>query len=165
MTLRYAAYGSNLHPGRLKLRIPAARLLGTDLHPDYSLRFHKLSHDASGKCGIFEGSSGVHFAVYEMSARDQARLDEIEGAGRGYDRVAIELPRFGRCFTYLPSPDHVDAGLTPYAWYREFVLLGCLFHGFPDDYCAAVRKTDTIPDPDATRRSANETIVSWLQAG
>ncbi len=165
MTVRYAAYGSNLHPRRLQLRIPCAQLSGTDFHPDYSLRFHKLSRDASGKCGIFAGSSGVHFAVYEISASGRAKLDDIEGVGLGYERATIELPRFGECYTYLPSNDHVDAGLRPYAWYHEFVLLGCEFHGFPGDYCDAVRKTGTIPDPDASRRLANEAILSQLGAG
>ncbi len=162
MTLRYAAYGSNLHPRRLGLRIPSARLLGTDFHAGYSLRFHKLSRDGSGKCGIFEGSSGVHFAAYEMRLEDQARLDDIEGVGKGYDRGTIALPSFGTCFTYFPSADHVDPELKPYHWYREMVVQGCLAHGFPGAYCDAIRETATIVDPDESRRASNEAILSQL---
>ncbi len=163
MTLRYAAYGSNLHPRRLNLRIPAARLLGTDFHPDFSMRFHKRSRDASGKCGIFAGSSGVHFAVYAMSEDDADTLDQIEGVGAGYERSTIVLQGFGKCFTYLPSPGHVDAGLKPYEWYHEMVLLGCAAHGFPEDYCDAVRAAKTIPDPDPSRRTTNGVILSQLR--
>jgi len=165
VTLRYAAYGSNLHPLRLELRIPSARLLGTDYHAGYSLRFHKLSRDASGKCGIFESSSGVHFAVFEMSADDQAALDRIEGVGAGYERVTISLPTFGDCFTYLPSPSHVDQNLKPYDWYREMVLLGCAAHVFPADYCDDIRAIDSIADPDKDRRRLNEAVIDRLRSG
>ncbi len=165
MTLRYAAYGSNLHPRRLGLRIPSARLLGTDFHPDYSLRFHKRSRDGSGKCGIFQGSSGVHFAVYEVGLEDQARLDDIEGVGKGYDRGTIALPGFGHCFTYFPSDDHVDPELQPYDWYREMVVQGCLAHGFPGKYREAIRETGAIPDLDESRRVSNESILSQLRSG
>lgn len=165
MTVRYAAYGSNLHPLRLQLRIPSARLLGTDYHPGYSLHFHKLSRDASGKCGIFEGSTGVHFAVYEMSTDDQAMLDGIEGVGAGYERAAIILPEFGRCFTYLPSRDHVDPVLKPYDWYHEMVLLGCAVHGFPAEYYDTIQTIDSIADPDEERRRSNADIIDRLRSG
>ena len=163
MTRRYAAYGSNLHPVRLKLRTPSARLLGTSFHPDYSLRFHKQSLDGSAKCGIFEGSTGVHFAVYELTENDKKTLDAIEGVGKGYDLVHIDIPGFGECFTYLPSKTHVRPDLVPYDWYRDIVLLGCELHGFPDDYCNTIRNVATTTDPNDERRRLNGDTVSLLQ--
>ncbi len=163
MTQRYAAYGSNLHPLRLELRTPSAKLLGTDFHPGYSLRFHKLSRDASGKCGIFEGSTGVWFAVYELKRDDRRKLDAIEGVGAGYEIGVISLPEFGDCFTYIPSEDHVSAELRPYDWYREIVLQGCRYHGFPADYCKRIAATNIVDDPDAERRHNNAEILNRLR--
>lgn len=163
MTRRYASYGSNLHPVRLQQRVPSARLLGTSYHPDYSLRFHKLSRDGSAKCGIFEGSTGVHFAVFELTENDKIALDAIEGVGKGYDLALIELPGFGECFTYLPADTHVRPDLAPYDWYREIVLLGCELHGFPDDYCAAIRDVATTKDPDDERQRINSDTVAALR--
>lgn len=162
MTLRYAAYGSNLHPARLQLRTPSARLLGTSLHNNYSMRFHKRSVDGSGKCGLFRGSTGVHFAVYEMSVDDKLALDDIEGTGSGYEQIEIELDGFGECFTYSPSLSHVDSDLVPYDWYRELVVLGCREHGFPQDYVNSISRTGAVTDPDEQRAALNWRLAESL---
>ncbi len=161
--MRYAAYGSNLHPLRLQQRTPSARLLGTAYSPDYSLRFQKWSLDGSGKCGIFKGSTGVHFAVYDFSDEDKAVLDEIEGVGRGYEVETIELPEFGECITYVPARTHVRHELAPYDWYHEIVILGCETHGFPHEYTERLRGEATTEDPDADRREANWQLIDILK--
>lgn len=162
--MKYAAYGSNLHPLRLQARTPSAKLLGTGFHPDYSLRFEKWSLDGSGKCGIFAGSTGVHFAVYELDPAEKPILDEIEGVGFGYEVTTIELPGFGECFTYVPAGTHVRNELEPYDWYREIVLLGCETHGFPDQYAETIRRQSTMRDPDDERRNLNTRLVERLRA-
>ena len=48
MRLLYAAYGSNLHPGRLQKRVDSARLEGTAFVADLSLTFDKRGVDGSG---------------------------------------------------------------------------------------------------------------------
>jgi len=161
--VRYAAYGSNLHPLRLQQRTPSARLLGTSYHPDYSLRFEKWSLDGSGKCGIFEGSSGVHFAVYELDPGEKPILDRVEGVGLGYEVKTLELPDYGECFTYVPASSHVRNELEPYSWYHEIVLLGCEAHGFPDDYVSRLRRQPTTRDPDANRRKLNQQLIELLK--
>ena len=123
--IRYAAYGSNLHPIRLTDRIPSTRLLGTSFVPGWSLKFHKRSKDGSGKCNILQPGDGVHIAVYEMRKAEKQELDEIEGLGKGYEDASIVVPEFGRCSTYLGSASHVCNDLAPFDWYKEMVLLGC----------------------------------------
>ena len=97
--MRYAAYGSNLHPFRIKERVPSARLLGPAFHAGLGLRFRKLGVDQSAKCTIDLSGSGVHFAVYEMSIADKCVLDRIEGVGRGHVVGTVNLQRFGECAT------------------------------------------------------------------
>ncbi len=47
--LLYFACGSNLHPLRLSLRVPAARFQGALALTGYQLRFNKRGRDGSGK--------------------------------------------------------------------------------------------------------------------
>ena len=149
--IRYAAYGSNLHPVRLAERIPAARLLGTGYVRGWSLHFHKRSEDGSGKCNITTPGDGVYVAIYEMHESDKRKLDEIEGVGTGYRDATIHIPEFGHCHTYLGSSSYLCNDLAPYDWYKEMVLLGCRKLVFPDSYTSLVDAVSASRDPDETR--------------
>lgn len=162
-TLRYAAYGSNLHPLRLRLRVPSARLLGAGHLAANGLHFHKRSADGSAKCGILEPGDGVHVAVYEMRARDKPVLDAIEGLGAGYDQLDVDVAGFGLCFSYAAMASHISDCLKPYDWYREMVLIGCRRHGFPQGYIAEIGRISVDRDPDAERSRKNWEIVELLR--
>ena len=161
--LPYAAYGSNLHPLRLQARTSSARLVGTGYLPDWSLHFHKRSLDASAKCSIQQGSSGVYVAVYRMSEADKLVLDEIEGVGKGYVDAEVVVPGIGVCSTYLAADTHVDEDLRPYDWYRELVLLGCRHLALPRDYVRRIAATAALPDPDPDRRLERWKLVETLR--
>ncbi len=161
--VRYAAYGSNLHPLRLGARTPSAKLEGTAYLPDWSLRFHKLSIDASGKCSISKGSSGIYVAVYRLSAADKRELDKIEGVGDGYVDAVISVPQYGDCATYVAAESRVDEKLQPYDWYRELVLLGCKALDLPTDYVRRIESVSTMPDPDSDRRRDRWSTVRMLR--
>lgn len=163
--MRYAAYGSNLHPIRLGDRLPSARLLGTGHRQDWSLRFHKRSVDASGKCSIVPGTDGVHFAIFDISDDDKLKLDRIEGVGSGYMATSLNIPPFGDCATYISETPYVDEALRPYDWYREFVLAGANFHGFPDDYVARIAAVRAIPDPDTERSASQWALAKTIRVG
>ena len=162
-TVLYAAYGSNLHPQRLRARTSSAQLLDTAYLSDWSLRFHKRSVDQSGKCSIEMGSSGVHVAVYAMSAADKALLDSIEGVGKGYAAATIDVPGVGHCATYIAAESHVDDALAPYDWYRELVLLGCRHLALPDDYTGRIGRVAVRTDPEPQRRARNWQLVEMLR--
>jgi len=156
----YLAYGSNLHPARLQVRAPAARLLGKTVLTGYELHFHKRSViDDSGKCSISRADKSVHAAVYELSDRDKALLDEVEGFGIGYRYEVLEIAEFGECFTYVATDTHVDDSLRPYSWYKELVLIGCEALQFPKSYIAAVAMVETLEDPDRQRHTEHMRIV------
>ena len=91
-TSLYAAYGSNLHPRRLRERIRSAKLRGTSFLHKYTLQFHKRGQDRSAKCGFSDCGQGMHVAVYEVDNVDRKTLDAIEGVGKGYDVDEISVP-------------------------------------------------------------------------
>lgn len=157
MSFKYAAYGSNLHPHRLRERTGKARLLGTAPVDGLALRFHKRgSVDGSGKCNIVEArESRVYVAVFELTQAGAEALDIAEGVGSGYEQSWIELDDFGRCLTYRAQPSHIDETLSPFDWYRDLVLAGCRYHGFPGVYIDAIDKIAAPADPDPERRAVH----------
>ncbi len=162
--MRYAAYGSNLHPFRLSQRAPTARLIGTSHLPDWSLRFCKRSRDASGKCTLVRGTGGVHVAIFDISCDDKRILDGIEGLGNGYAEIALAIPGFGDCDSYIAEASHIDESLAPYDWYRELVLAGARIHGFPADYVRDIESVAAIPDPDPNRHADQWALVEKVTA-
>jgi len=159
--IRYAAYGSNLHPGRLADRVPSSQLLGKSYIANRTLQFHKLGKDGSAKCNILERGAGVYVAVFEMNGEEKATLDKIEG--RGYDDVSIQVPGFGECFTYVASPSHIRSDLHPFDWYKEMVILGCRKLDFPGEYTADIESAVTNRDPDTARHQSMWSIVEKLR--
>lgn len=162
--MRYAAYGSNLHPRRLSDRISSAKLIGTGYLPNRSLRFHKRSLDESGKCNIISEGRGVHVGVFELSSADKAILDKIEGLGSGYVGTSLQVPEIGLCESYVAEYSYTDDSLIPYDWYKELVLLGARFHKFPDSYIEEIDAVATRRDPDQYRSSKWWSTVESIKA-
>ncbi|MDZ7753116.1 MAG: gamma-glutamylcyclotransferase family protein [Gammaproteobacteria bacterium] len=161
----YLAYGSNLHPERLRQRTPSARLLGTTSLEGWGLRWHKRSVDGSAKCDVAAAPGGalvVHGAVYAIAAPEWAALDAAEGAG--YAAHALEIPEYGRVFLYRARPQYVVEGLRPYRWYRDYVLWGARYHGFPAPYIAQIFALPWDEDPDPRRARHHERAVAALSA-
>lgn len=159
----YLAYGSNLHPGRLRRRTPSARLLGTVVLRGWGLRWHKRGMDGSGKCNIVAGPGGVeevHGVVYAIAARERAALDGAEG--EGYGARALEIPEYGRVFLYIARPQYVVEGLRPYRWYRDYVARGARYHGFPAPYVAQILAMPWDEDPDPGRARHHEEALGAL---
>jgi hypothetical protein len=163
-TIRYAAYGSNLHPLRLAKRLSSAQLMTTGLLPGWSLNFHKRGVDKSAKCSILAGGSGVHCAIFEISVNDKLLLDGIEGVGFGYSDIMLSIPEVGDCVSYVAEESHIDDSLLPYDWYHELVLIGARTHGFPDDYLKRIESRSTLRDPDQSRRTEQWKTVEMIKA-
>lgn len=161
----YAAYGSNLHPLRLAERISSARLVSTSFLPDWSLHFHKLSKDGSGKCNILSGGDGVHVAIFDISAADKRVLDSFEGLGAGYTEKLFRVPNVGDCVSYVAEQSYIDDTLIPYDWYKELVLAGARKHHFPDNYLDRISLIPACQDPDSDRRVDRWKIVELVKSG
>ena len=158
--MKYAAYGSNLHPIRLMDRVPSAQFLGKAVIKHKALRFHKRSKDKSAKCNIVtDTNNNVYVAMYEIHESEKPALDNAEGVGYGYRAVTLEVSGYGECFTYVAEQSHIDDSLLPYSWYKELVLVGCEKLNFPEDYIDFVRAIPVTEDPNEKRQAENMELV------
>jgi AIG2-like family len=164
----YLAYGSNLHPLRLAARVSSARLVGTAELSGYGVAYVKRGRDGSGKCALtFTGRPGqvAYGAVYEIAAEHRTRLDGFEGLGRGYDTGLLRVSVAGGgldVFTYLAVQGHMAAGLRPFDWYRDLVVVGARHHVFPETYISTLNEVATRPDPDADRSLEHERLLAEI---
>ena len=163
--MRYAAYGSNLHPHRLRKRVPSATLVAAVTIPGWSLEFHKHSSDGSGKCNIVRADQSVLFAVFDIDASEKSKLDAAEGLNFGYEEKTIEIDGFGLCFCYVASESHIQENLQPYSWYKELVIVGLEHHRASPEYLERVRSTDHTTDNDRERHNDNMAIVAEARDG
>ncbi len=161
----YAAYGSNLHPVRVSERLSSSKLVGTSYIADRGFRFNKRSKDRSGKGNIVRAIEGVHVAIYELDSREKSRLDKIEGLGHGYDEEILDVPNYGKCSTYVADASAVDDILLPYSWYKLFVLLGCRYHEFPNEYIMRINNYGETTDSDYKRHVSNMTLAECIENG
>jgi gamma-glutamylcyclotransferase (GGCT)/AIG2-like uncharacterized protein YtfP len=167
----YFAYGSNLHPERLGRRTPSQRLVGVTELPGYALRFHKRSGvDDSAKCDAYytgDATERVLGAVYALEPEDFPALDRAESLGSGYDlRVRSIGIRDGRLdvFFYVAQEAYIDPTSRPFDWYRDLVLHGALYHGFPEAYVQRIRQVKGVPDPDEARSARHDEILRAMVA-
>lgn len=166
MTDYYLAYGSNLHPFRIKQRLPGAELIGNTKIDGFSLTFHKRGQDASGKGHIHADNtqnSHIYGAVYRLGKAQKGILDEIEGPGYGTSNIDVRIgqDRYS-CFAYIGMASHLDKNLTPFHWYKSLILLGAQFHQFPDYYIRAIEQVPSTEDPDPIRRQQQERLIAAI---
>lgn len=168
--MHYLAYGSNLHPLRITLRVPSARLLGTVRLEGYRLVFRKRGRDLSAKCDLAvtaDSTDIAYGAVYALSPLELALLDSFEDLGAGYSREQLRLRMNGRvldALVYLANESHVVESLEPYDWYKGLVLAGAREHGFPVDYLSVIEAVTARWDPDEARRNEMHALLRRLEA-
>lgn len=166
-TLKYFAYGSNLHPLRLVQRTPSCRLLGAASLPGYRLAFNKRGADASGKCNIVrppQGRHGVHGALYLIEACDKPALDCAEGGYRVQSCLVQAGGQAHEAFTYVARQESLEKGLAPYHWYHALVMAGARYHCFPAAYLRMLDAWWRVPDPDAGRALRNAQLLAHIEA-
>lgn len=159
----YFAYGSNMLQTRIEQRLGACRRVVSGWIEGYVLRFHKNGGDGSGKCDCFGTrieSNTLHGVVYELSLEQAERLDAFEGPG--YTRQSMEIRhgtgRLDVC-AYFARPEHIDAELLPFSWYKGLVLAGAIQAGLPDYYVEGIRAVTAVLDPDQDRGVLNESLI------
>lgn len=166
--LLYLAYGSNMHPARLRARVPSASAAGVICLPGWHLHFHKRGQDGSAKCNIrpaARSADRVHAVLYRIAAGHKPRLDEAEGLGNGYELAHLDIDGHGRAFFYVASATHIDAGLQPYHWYKQYVLAGARHHALPAGYCAQITAVASMADPDLQRRARHRQVLAQFLPG
>ncbi len=162
----YFAYGSNMHPQRMKARVSSAVKVGIARLAQYSLCFHKRGwKDGSGKCNAyFTGNPGdkVIGVVYKILASEKEKLDTHEGVGNGYEIRTVDVcseSGTNAAFTYVASSSHIDDSLPPYSWYKEYVVHGARYNGLPESYIETITETSAVEDPDSLRAEKEFAVI------
>ena len=166
--LLYLAYGSNLHPLRLRERVPSASLLGTVLLSGQRVAFHKISPDGSSKADLIEdGRCALAFgALYSIDHQHLPALDAVEGLGSGYDRHLFPLRFRGRSlrpFTYRASATHIHPDMQPFSWYRDLVMAGAEYLDLPRSYKQGLSGVAVQHDPDPKRHSEHVALLGRIR--
>jgi len=168
--LLYFAYGSNMHPHRLQLRVPSSQAVGPAVLPGHQLRFHKRGRDGSGKCNVWrtdKPTDHVIGVVYRMQAAEKSLLDAAEGLGRGYRVENLHVQTLHDSsihpsFCYVAETEHIDDTLLPFSWYHELVTSGASHHGLPTDYIAQLHAISVQADSDTERHALHQRILQYL---
>lgn len=79
----YLAYGSNMHLEQMKHRCPDSKRVGVSFIEGYSLEFHGGRNRAVATI-VPKKDSRVPVVIWEISERDEKRLDVYEGFPRLY---------------------------------------------------------------------------------
>ena len=162
--MKYFAYGSNMLTERLQARVPSARNPVRAAAHGYSIRFHKVSVDHSGKCNIVRSivrDSIVHGVLFDVADSEIGRLDRAEGRGCGYEckRIPVMTGETSvEATVYVAVPECINNALHPYEWYLDLVLAGAEQHSLPEEYVAALRAVSCRKDQDLDRETRLEAI-------
>lgn len=169
-TLYYLAYGSNLHPLRLKERVPSAKLMFTLVLEQYRLFFEKRGQDNSAKCNIRmtgQASDTVYAAMYQITGQHKILLDAFEGLGAGYIDQQLQVNHQGRsfdCFSYFAQSGHIVNDMKPYHWYKALVLQGAQHLHFPAPYLSSIARVESMPDEDSQREKIHRALIAQMAA-
>lgn len=161
----YFAYGSNLHPSRLRARVSSAQPVTTGFIDGRSLRFHKKSRDGSSKCDMPPAQrpgARIYGALYSIEVCQKRRLDQVECAGAGYAEVSLAvMTDYGpiEAFSYVAQSAFIQESLLPYHWYKRLVVEGATFHRFPESYIAAITAVPSKQDPRPERAEENLRVL------
>ena len=167
-TIKYFAYGSNLHPVRLQERVPDSSFLSTATLTGYQLRFHKRSDDGSSKADAwYTGNANdvIYGALYQMPASERLVLDRYEGVGKGYEVERLEVvtdDEAHEAFVYIAQASHIEPNMKPYHWYRELVLRGADHHGLPKQYISGIAEVESVYDIVIERNLSNQQILDAI---
>ena len=81
----YLAYGSNLSVKQMSVRCPHAKIIGKAVLKDYRLVFRTHANIEKHK------GSKVPVIVWDISEKDEKRLDRYEGYPKSYDKKTVEV--------------------------------------------------------------------------
>lgn len=167
--LLYFAYGSNMHPARLRSRIGPCEAVEAGRLTGHRLAFHKRGRDGSGKCDAHRTrvpGHVVHGVIYRIGRAQKLILDRVEGVGRGYESVTTTVHGDGgerEAVLYRAQPAHIEPAARPFAWYHALVLAGARYHGLPADYIEHIAAVEAMDDRDAARHARHMQLLEGLE--
>ena len=161
----YFGYGSNMLTKKLKDRCPSAVKIDVCRTKEYTLKFHKVSSDDSGKGDMAKAESEtdeLYGVAFSIDKSEESNLDRAEGYGYGYEKKEIDVEGITkgplRVWTYYAT--NIDPELKPYHWYKRQTVEGARENGLPEDYIKKIEAFESIQDTDEKRRTKNEKYLS-----
>jgi hypothetical protein len=163
----YFGYGSNMLLKKLRSRCPSVDVIGVCRTKGYTLKFHKVSTDESGKGDMVEAKSGadeLYGIAFIIDKSDGSNLDRAEGYGQGYKKKeffveALDVGCVLGVGVYYATK--IDSKLEPYCWYKKQVVQGARENGLPEDYIKKIEADfPCIQDHDPDRVAKNEKYLS-----
>jgi hypothetical protein len=145
----YAAYGSNLDPGRMRAYCPRSPLVGTGWLEGWRLTFageDLLGYEGAVSTVVESDSEGdrVFVALYDVDEIDETNLEEVEGIiAESYHKIHVRVATLdGEVTAWLSVFAGYEGGL-PTAWYLSELSTAARKAGAPDDYVEALRSRPT----------------------
>ena len=153
----YFGYGSNMLTDKLKRkdRCPSAVKIDVARTNEYTLKFHKVSKDGSGKGDMaFTGSETdeLYGVVFSIDESEKPKLDKAEGVPSYKPKeIVVEGKAKGPLRVVAYYATNINKDLKPYHWYKGQTVDGAKEHGLPPDYIKKIEAFESIPDPDKER--------------
>jgi len=137
----YAAYGSNMDPNQMMERAPYSPLAGTGWLVGWRMTFggEDLGWEGALATIVEEPDQQTFCVLYDVSPRDESRLDRWEGALGLYKKIRLRVQTLeGSVVAWLYVLDAYEGGL-PSARYIGVVADAAEAAGAPDDYVNDLR--------------------------
>jgi hypothetical protein len=138
----YAAYGSNLDPGRMARRAPHSPQRGTGWLLGWRLTFGAEDRGWEGALStvVEEDGGQVFVALYDVAPNDVGGLDRWEGSELGlYRKIRVRVETLdGDALAWLYVLDGYEGGL-PSARYLSLIADAAEKAGAPADYVHDLR--------------------------
>ena len=139
----YAAYGSNMDPAQMAERCPHSPRRGSGWLEGWRLAFggEDIGWEGAMATVVEEAGQRVFVVLYELSAADEASLDQWDGVSLGYYRktkVRVATPD-GEVLAWLYVLNAYEGGL-PAARHVGIMADAALVAGAPDDYVTSLRQ-------------------------
>jgi gamma-glutamylcyclotransferase (GGCT)/AIG2-like uncharacterized protein YtfP len=148
----YAAYGSNLDPGRMQAYCPRSPMTGIGWLEGWRLTFAgetELGWEGSVTTIVEAEGERVFVALYDVHPLDEKQLDEVEGVTAGtYRKLHVRAATLeGDVTAWVYVYNGYEGGL-PTAWYLAEIAAAAEKAGAPGDYVAELRGRPTsTPSP------------------
>ena len=139
----YAAYGSNMDPAQMAERCPHSPRRASGWLEGWRLAFGGEDIGWAGAMAtvVEDADERVFVVLYELSAADEASLDQWDGVSLGYYRKAkVRVTTVdGEVLAWLYVLNAYEGGL-PAARYLGIMADAAELAGAPEEYVTSLRK-------------------------
>lgn len=161
------AYGSNMNINRLTQRVTSAIKVTNIFLTGYKLVCNKTSKDGSAKANILKSDIPgeiVWGVLFKIDSKEKPLLDKVEGLGKGYNEDCLNFTDENNlkyvAQIYIADDKSINNNLSPYDWYKDFIVTGAIQNQLPDNYIAQLQSIPCIADPDEERKVKHFSILS-----